>query len=377
MRLKVYSILFIFLLILAACGTTEAEDTITTTSGKGSKGSLHLKASSGVPTEHFWDRGFFAPLLKEVEEDSGEELSFDKFVAGELVELGNEFDALNSGSIDIALTLMGPYDPQRFPYTEVVMLPTLGSDAEMVTEALENLMKSDHVIANGKTFYEIEFEDKGLVAFPNPATEPYVISTTKNKFEKKDDFTQTIRLRTASRVHEILSEKLGVTGQSMPISESYDALSRNALDGIIYNAPDWIAFGFDELIKHTIVDANVGHFAGYTAMKQETWDSFSTELQQLFEEKAYEITHHGASLTKGETEENYASNKEKGGEIISFQDLDPDLKQHLEAAIVDTWFDWIEILEADGFAGNEIALLWRDLLMDAGGTLPQEILDLE
>src|SRR5699024_11413981 len=92
---------------------------------------------------------------------------FDKFVAGELGDLGNELEALQSGSIDVALTLMGPYDPQRFPYTKVVMLPTLGSDAESVTTAISNLLQSDVEINEGKTFFEIEYEYNGIVDLPN------------------------------------------------------------------------------------------------------------------------------------------------------------------------------------------------------------------
>ncbi|HZW67413.1 MAG TPA: TRAP transporter substrate-binding protein DctP [Pseudogracilibacillus sp.] len=380
---RFYGILLmvITVIVLAACGSSDTSSGDADTSGNGggeSSGKAKtLKASSGVTDEHFWDRGFFSPLIEGVEEGSDGEVKFDKFVAGELVELGNELEALQSGSIDVALTLMGPYDPQRFPYTEVVMLPTLGSDAESVTTAISNLMQSDVEINDGKTFYEIEFEDKGLVAFPNAATEPYVISTTKQKFESKDDFKQGLRLRTASRVHEILADILGITGQTMPITDSYDALSRNALDGIIYNAPDWTAFGFDELIKHTITDVNLGHFVGYTAVTQETWDSFSPELQALFEETAYDVVHAAATLTKGETDENVEANIEKGGELTAFDDLSPELQEHLAGAVVETWMQWIEILEKDGHAGTEIAKLWRDLLVDAGATLPQEILDLE
>ncbi|MGH2316731.1 TRAP transporter substrate-binding protein [Planococcus sp. SE5232] len=374
-KMKWMSVVLASALVLSACG----EETGSSSSGEAEAGgeAKNFRASSGVPDKHFWHRGFFEPLTTAVEEESGGQATFDIFTSGELVTLGGELDALNSGQIDIALTLMPPYDPQRFPYTEVVMLPTLTSDAGIATEAMAKMMESDREIADGKTYYQLEFEDKDLVAFANPATEPYVLSTTNQKFESAADFTAALRVRTASRVHEILANELGITGQSMPISDAYDALSRNALDGIIYNAPDWIAFGLDELIKHTITGVNLGHFVGHTAMTQETWDSLSPETQEVFRENAESIVHEGAALTMGETEENIASNKEKGGEITHFDDVTPEVHDLLESAVVNSWNDWIEDLDSQGLGGKEMAILWRDMLVESGAVLPQDILDLE
>lgn len=376
-KLKWLVVVLSALLVLSACGGEDAGKEKEPGKEPSSVETKRLRASSGVPDKHFWHRGFFEPLTTAVQEGSNGEVEFELFTAGELVGLGSELDALTSGSIDVALTLMPPYDPQRFPYTEVVMLPMLDSDAIIATKAMSNMMKSDREIMDGKTYYELEFGDKGLVAFANTATEPYLLSTTKQKFESASDFSEAIRVRTASRVHEILAKELGITGQSMPISDAYDALSRNALDGIIYNAPDWIAFGLDELIKHTITGVNLGHFVGHTAMTQKTWDSLSPETQKLFEEKAEEFMHSGAVLTAGETEENIEANLEKGGELTPFSDLNADVQELLEKAVVSAWTDWIDNLEDQNLAGKEMAMLWRDMLVDAGAVLPQEILDIK
>src|SRR5699024_3621104 len=100
---RFYGILLmvITVIVLAACGSSDTSSGDADTSGNGggeSSGKAKtLKASSGVTDEHFWDRGFFSPLIEGVEEGSDGEVKFDKFVAGELVELGNELEALQSG----------------------------------------------------------------------------------------------------------------------------------------------------------------------------------------------------------------------------------------------------------------------------------------
>lgn len=367
------ALLLASLFMLAACGgESESGGSASGNDGK----ALKLRASSGVPDKHFWHRGLFEPLTTTVSEETDGQVQFEVFTAGELVSLGNEMDALTSGSIDVALTLMPPYDPQRFPYSEVVMLPLLESDAVIAAEAMGKLMKSDQEIKDGKTYYELEYTDKGLVAFSTPVTEPYLFSTTKHKFDNVGEFNKAIRVRTASRVHEMLAKELGITGQSMPITDAYDALSRNALDGIIYNSPDWIAFGLDELIKYSITGVNFGHFAGATAMKESTWNKMTEEQQKIFTEKADEYLMTGSQLTNSETAENIAANEAKGGEMLPFDQLDPEVQKHLETAIVNVWKVWIDDLESQGHAGTEIALLWRDLLVEAGAQLPTEILEL-
>ncbi|WP_078429404.1 hypothetical protein [Alkalihalobacterium alkalinitrilicum] len=338
---------------------------------------IRLRASSGLTELHFFNRGFVRPLFERLEEETDGALSFEVFTAGELIPLGTEFDALRHGTIDISLTLTAIYDPQRFPYTEVVMLPLHESDAHIIATAMQNLMKSDREIIDGKTYYQVEFGDKDLVVFTLPPTEPYLISTTGHRFESLEQFSEVIRMRTASRVHEILSSNLNLSSLSMPITDAYDALSRNALDGIFYNVPDWEATGLDDLINYTIEGVNLGHFVNQIAMTQATWDKLPGKIQEKFEQAANELIFDGALLTMGEAESGKENNIEKGGEFVHLHDLDPATRDHINQAMVKTWYDWIENLESQQLAGREMAILWRDMLVEAGAVLPKEIMEIE
>src|SRR5699024_10017349 len=143
--------------------------------------------------------------------------------------------------------------------------------------------KSDVILKDDKTYYELEFSDKGLVAFPVTLTEPYVLSTVDKRIENVDDFKQTLTFKGAGRIHDIVANELNVTAVSMSRSETYEALSRGSLDGIIYTLADWKPSGFDELLRNTLTGMYLGHGASHLAMKEETWSKLSEETQQKFE----------------------------------------------------------------------------------------------
>ncbi|WP_203555975.1 TRAP transporter substrate-binding protein DctP [Bacillus sp. B15-48] len=368
------------ILIIAACGS---EGAATPDGNQGSQANtsdkkITLRASAGVGPNHYFHRGFYGPLMERVEEETNGTVSFEVFTSGELVALGSEYDALRNNTIDIALTLIAQYDAQRFPYTEVTMLPVLEADASIAAKAFQNMMKSDREILDGKTYYDLEFGDKDLVAFAVSPTEPYVISTTKKKFESVDDFSKNIRLRTTSRATEMLTANLGVTSVSMPISEAYDALSRNAVDGLIYNMPDWTVMGFDELIKYTIEGTNFGFGIAHFTMTKENWEKLPGNVREKIQTAADELIIEGSKLAISETEQNRESNIAKNsGEFIHLDDLNPETSEYINQAMTKTWNDWIETQESGGFAGKEIAKLWRDMLVDAGGVVPQAVMEIE
>lgn len=359
--------LSIMMLLFSACSDSDSD------SGEKSQ---NFTATSGYPATDRSVGAFGEPLLENVMEKS-DEVTFDIFNAGELIETDDQYEALESGSTDIAMSLSASLDPKRFPYSSVVGLPLLESDAHIAAEAMKNLMESDVEIMDGKTFYELEFEDKGLFAFPVHPTETYLISTTEKKLEKKEDFDKSTRIRVSSNVHEIFIEELGLTAITLSATDLYDGLSRGALDGVMFSVPDWPSYGIDELSNYAITGLSLGHFPMFFTMTQETWDSFSEDTQNIFNEEADALIESAPEFYKEDTEEILSAFEDDGGELLELDQLDTDVQEKVDTAILTTWETWIDGLEERDLGGNEVALLWRDLIVDAGGKVPQEIMDLE
>lgn len=367
--------LLALLLLVSACGDTEESSAGDgETSDSGSKKSL--RAASSYPTTDRSISAFAQPLLESVTEQV-DDVGFELFTAGELVETEDDLESLNAGTIDVAMALSPTLDPQRFPYSNVISLPLLESDAHIAAEAVKKLVESDVEIADGKTFYELEFVDKGLVSFPVHPTETYLISTANKKLETVDDFTEAIRVRISSSVHETLITELGLTPQSLPATEIYDAMSRGALDGAMFSVPDWPSYGIDEVSDYAISGLSLGHFPMFLTMTEATWDSFSEETQSLFETEAAELIQSAPDYYADDVEEILTAFEERGSELIELSEMDEDVQAKINEALLSTWNLWIDDMEARGHAGKEIALLWRDLIVEAGGVVPDEVLELE
>lgn len=366
-------VLSITMLLLSAC-SGGGEDKVDGDKAEGAKKSL--RAASSYPTTDRSISAFGAPLLEIVGEQS-DDVEFELFTGGELVETEDDLESLNSGTIDIAMALSPTLDAQRFPYSGVISLPLLDSNAHIAAEAVEKLVESDVEIMDGKTFYELEFEDKGLKAFPVHPTETYLISTAKQKLEKADDFNESIRIRVSSSVHETLVTELGLTPQGLPATEIYDAMSRGALDGALFSVPDWPSYGIDEASNFAISGLSLGHFPMFLTMTEDTWDSFSEDTQSLFETEASNLIKSAPDFYADDVEEILSSFEERGAELVELSTMDADVQTKIDEALLNTWTLWIDDMEERGHAGKEIALLWRDLIVDAGGVVPEEVMNLE
>jgi len=354
--------------LIAGCSSSSEEETAE------GKAVLTLRGSTFIPAEH----GSFDqinPWIEQVEKETDGEVKFEVFTSGELVKSGKSYDALKSGITDVELSFLAAYEPQRFPLTEVTTLPLLKSDVSVATAAFKKLIESDVEIEDGKTYYELEFASEGLKAFPTVTTEPYVISTTGKSFESVKDFSK-VSLRSAARTHEFLIKNLGANSITLPSTDLYDSLSRNALDGTIQSVADWTGYGLQELLKFTLDGINLGHYAPVIAMSEDKFNSLPDNAKQAMENATVDSVQNGIDGWKTRADDARSQYEANGGKFVRLEELDPAVQEHVHKAIEKTWFDWIEAVEKEGNPGKEIAKLWRDLIIEEGGEVPERVKDL-
>lgn len=377
-----------FVLLLIACGDNsnssvddlEADNTKENTDNTGSDNSGEFeeqtfRLNAGLSSEDNNTAAFTIPWMEEIEEATSGKVTFEAFFSEELVTMGEEVRALKDGTIDIAAPVLPSYNPDQFPLSDVIMLPLVHSDSKIAAKAFADLVKSDKDLQDGKTFTEIEYGQHGMKALPVQPVAEYTIGfVSKNDIQSASDL-QNLSLRTGGRAHEIFVSQLGSGSVSMPWSEEFEALSRGAIDGNVRSVQDYAAYGFDEMITQSLEGISIGHFPFIWLMEENKWNELPDNLKQLMEETAYGLAD---SEFKNKAQiEAVEEAKENGIEFVDVANLDQDAQDLLEEASINTWNEWIESKEKEGYPGLETAKLWRDLIIENGGEVYESVLELE
>lgn len=353
--------------LLSGCSSDDSGST----SAEGEK--ITLRAATGLSTQHAWWEKSMVPWMERVEELTDGQVEFESFTGGELVAVPDEADALKSGTVDVAIVLP-IYQPDQFPMAEVTMLPLSASDTLIASKAWKKLLESDEELADGQTFAEMQFGD--FKVFPISTTQEYSISTTGKEFNSASDVKGT-SLRTPSRIHEMYAGKTGINSVTMPAVEMYDSLSRGTFDGAFYSVADWTGYGFQDLFKYTVQGINFGHFNAFIGMTEEKWEELPENVQEAMTQANEEIFEPGAQEWMDRAEAIIPENEKIGGKFVQFSDLDQEVQDHFNKGIEDTWDDYAKLLEDNGLPGNELVVMWRDLIVEEGGDVPEGVKNLE
>lgn len=352
-------------MMLAACGgETSSEDAA---SAEGEK--ITLRAATGLSPQHAWWEGGMVPWMDRVTELTDGQVEFETFTSGELVAVPDEAEAVENGTVDVALVLP-IYQPDQFPMAEVTMLPLNHSDTIIASNAWKALLESDVELQDGKTFSELQFDQ--FKVFPISTTQEYSISTTGKEFASAGDVKGT-SLRTPSRIHEMYAKQTELNSITMPAVEMYDALSRGAFDGSFYSIADWTGYGFQDLFKYTVTGINFGHFNAFIGMDEAKFESLPENVQEAMEQATEEYFENSAQIWMDRSEEVIKMNEEEGGQFVDFATLPQDVQDHFNEGIENTWGDYAKLLEDNGLPGTELVKLWRDLMIEQGGEVPQKV----
>lgn len=334
---------------------------------------ITLRAATGLSAQHTWWAASMVPWMERVEELTDGQVQFETFTSGELVSVPGEAEALETGTVDVAIVLP-IYQPDQFPMAEVTMLPLNHSDTFIASNAWKRLLESEEELADGKTYYEMQFGN--FKVFPISTTQEYSISTTGHEFNSVEDVKGT-SLRTPSRIHEVYSKKTGLNSITMPAVEMYDALSRGTFDGSFYSIADWSGYGFQDLFTYTVTGINFGHFNAFIGMSKEKWEEMPKNVQEAMTQANEEIFKPGAEEWVARSKVAITENLEKGGKFVDFSELDQEVQDHFNIGIEETWTDYAELLESNGLPGNKLIMMWRDLLIEEGGEVPKAVMNLK
>ncbi len=211
---------------------------------------------------------------REVEARSGGKVRITMFYGGTLTPADKCYDGVVNGISDIGMSVLS-YSMGRFPLSEVLDLP-LGSRSGQVATRLANDFYRKFTpkeLADVKVLY-LHGHGPGLLHSKTPVR---TIEDLKG-----------MKIRATGTTAKIVSA-LGGVPVAMPMSESYDAISRGVAQGIVCPVESLQGWKLGEVIKHTTQDFGAAYSVTFfVVMNKAKWDSLPADVQKVIEQVSEE-----------------------------------------------------------------------------------------
>jgi TRAP-type C4-dicarboxylate transport system substrate-binding protein len=199
---------------------------------------MKLRLSVMWPPQHPFTK-LFDQWGKDVEKATNGRITVTVFAANTLSPPMQVYDNTVKGVVDVGTNLLA-YSPGRLPLSEVLQQPLgykSGLQATRVANAYYNKFKPK------------EFDDVHVL-FLHGAAPGFIF--TKNPAKSIADL-KGLRIKANAENADIV-KNLGASPVTMPVTETYDALSRGVVDGCLFPLEALQGFKIGEVVKTVLED---------------------------------------------------------------------------------------------------------------------------
>jgi TRAP-type C4-dicarboxylate transport system substrate-binding protein len=284
---------------------------------------------------------------KEVEKRTNGAVKITPFMGGTLANPTQVYEGILKGSFDIGGSALA-YNTGRFPLTEVLDLPLGYRDAR------QGALLHNAYLKKFKPYLKEFDEVKLFYLFPPGAGLIHTKKVVKNLEEIKG-----MRIR-ASGLNAKSVEALGAIPVTITIPETYDALQRGIVDGLLMHTEVLQTFRLGELAKCTIKDHGISNGpAQYVMMNKKKWESLPKSVQQVIDQLNEEYLEKTVKALMDMDDEVYVYLKKMGNTVVIVSKEE----QAKTAAKMKPVFDeYVQRVKAKGLPGDEALKFCLDFL---------------
>lgn len=273
---------------------------------------------------------------KEIEKRTNGAVKINMFPGATLTPADQCYDGVVKGISDIGMSVLS-YTRGRFPLTEVIDLP-LGYKNGLQATKLCN--------AYYEKFTPKELADVKIMYLHGHG--PGLLST-KKPVEKMEDL-KGMKIRCSGSNAKIVAA-LGATPVAMPQTETYDALQKGVVDGVLSPIETLKGWKFAEVVTSTTLDYGAAYsLAFFVAMNKKKWDSLPKETQAIIEQinkEWIDKTGQGWDLLDKEGTEFTLA---KGNKIISLSKEEDERWAKTVRPVLD---EYVAAMKAKGLPGED------------------------
>ncbi len=287
-----------------------------------------------------------AEWAKEVETRTNGAVKIHTFPGGTLTPLDQTYDGVVKGICDVGLSVVS-YVKGRFPLSEVVDLP-LGYTSGMQATKLAN--------AYFEKFKPKEFDDVKMLYMH--AHGPGLLMTKSVPVKKLEEL-KGMKIRCTGTSLRVVSA-LGGAPVAMPQSETYDALQKGVVDGVLSPIETLQGWKFAEVIKNVTENYKTAYsLLFFTAMNKKRWDALPKDVQETIEKINKEwIEKSGQTWVEIDK-----SGREYGlSKGVTFIPLSKEEEDRWVKAVQPVLEDYVKAMEAKGLPGREALTFCQEWL---------------
>lgn len=335
--------------ILAACGgnteqtssdegESETENTETNEEAEETMEPVTLTLADFAPPMHPIQAKLFPEWADAINEATDGLVTIDLYPGGSLLASGDIYPGVVSGIADIGHDVSG-YNAGRLPVLNAMYLGGI----EYKNTAVSSYVARDLV----KELDPEELHDTELMFIYGIA--PGLIMSL-DPVESLEDL-KGMQIRASGTNVETL-EALGASPVAMPVSETYEALSRGVVDGSLLPADTLESFKLAEVVNYVTHSSLIYNTVHYVVMNKDVWDSFPSHIQEAIREVNDEFFEKAVEMYTEEVERGlkYAV-EEHGVEEIHLSEEETERWREALKPLID---NHIEYLNNEGLNGQEI-----------------------
>ena len=282
---------------------------------------------------------------KEIEKRTNGRVTFSYFPGNTLTPPTQTYDSVVKGIADVGQSLMA-YSAGRFPLTGVFGLPLGFTSGYQSTKTLNEFYKK---------FHPKEYDDTKVMYFHGHG--PGLIST-KKVLNSIDDI-KGLRIKVNAENADIITA-LGGAPVTMPITETYDALQKGLLDGVLLPFEALKGWKFGEIVKTTVVNHSMAYTAPiFVVMNKDKWNAISKADQQAIEKINEEWIEKQGQLWNKLDKEAEEFVIQKGVKVLKASKAD---EAKVAEKMKPIFPEFVKDLKAKGLAGEEVLKFCLDYI---------------
>jgi len=339
----------ILALVLSGCSSsnptsstpagTTTSSTTSTSAAPAAGGTVELKLAHAWATTHLMHKVIQA-WADQVSQATSGRVKITIYPGGSLSTAAQLYDTAATGVADMVWMLHG-YTPGKFPMTSVIELPFMGNSAVNATKILWDLMAKYPQFAeehkNVKILYIWGIDNGQLM------------TTSKSVHVMAD--AKGLKLRVGSASSNPMAEALGAVPVLMNISDLFDSLQKDVIQGTLLGTSAIKTFNLSPVIRHLTV-ANIFTNTQGVVINNDSWNKIPKQDQDIIMglsgQKQSEVA---ANAYEAEAQDALKIAKDSGMEIYN---LPADELANWKKAMDQIYQKWAADMNAKGLPGTAV-----------------------